>query len=94
MATSREGDTNSPADFIPNAEAVTKMRLQGVLSDARNDPVMRSMVSLLNLLIDDVRKQNDRAPIRAIMRNQGKIAAFQDLIDVITRDYPGMQKFS
>jgi hypothetical protein len=81
-----------PRYFVPNLEAKVRMDLQANIAAARNDVDIRNVVSLLNILVDDVRSQNDRAPIRAVMRNQGKIAAFQELLDIITKDYPGVKK--
>jgi len=81
-------------NFTLNPEVTLKQRLQADISAARNEPTIRMMVRLLEILINDTRKENDRSLIRAVLRNQGKIAAFQELLDIITRDYPDMQNFS
>jgi hypothetical protein len=88
MATTREGETLGPRDFVPDLESRRRMALQADISGARNDLSMRNMVALLHIMIDDTRKENDRAMVRSILRNQGKIAAFQDLLDIIGKDYP------
>ena len=79
-------------DFVLNPEAVLKQGLQADISAARNEPIIRTVVKLLEIMINDSRKENDRGLIRAVLRNQGKIAAFQELFDVITKDYPVLQK--
>ena len=74
--------------FNPGPEAVEKVKLQMEISGFRNEPSIKNIISLLNILLGDVRKENDRALIRTVLRNQGRIAAYQDLLDMITKDYP------
>jgi len=78
-------------NFTLNPVTTLKQGLQADISSIREESSMKLMVSLLEILIDDARKENDRAMIKTILRNQGKIAAFQDLIDIITKDYPGIK---
>ena len=74
--------------FNPGPESIEKTRLQMEISGSRNEPSIKNMISLLNILLSGVRKENDRALIRTVLRNQGRIAAYQDLLDMITKDYP------
>jgi hypothetical protein len=71
-----------------------KMRKKGELISAvsgfRNTPPMDAIVALLELYIELTRIQNDVAQESELKHNQGKIAAFRELKDVIVRGNPEM----
>ena len=69
-----------------------KMRKKGDLVSAVNGfnhtPPMDAVIALLDLYIELTRIQNDVAQESELKHNQGKIAAFRELKDVITRGNP------
>jgi len=52
------------------------------------EPAGIKIVRLLDVLIDDVRKQNDTVDKENLLRNQGKIAGWGQLKDYITKGLP------
>ncbi len=71
-----------------------KMRKKGELVSAvngfNNTPPMDAIVALLDLYIELTRIQNDVAQESELKHNQGKIEAYKELKDVITRGNPQM----
>ena len=69
-----------------------KMRKKGELVSAvnsyNNTPPMDAVVALLDLYIELTRIQNDVAQESELKHNQGKIAAFRELRDIIIRGNP------
>ena len=69
-----------------------KMHKKGELVSAvnsyNNTPSMDAVVALLDLYIELTRIQNDVAQESELKHNQGKIAAFRELRDVIIRGNP------
>jgi hypothetical protein len=56
---------------------------------AKNDPAMKSMLKLIDFLIDETRILNDTAEGNDVYRNQGAILALRALLDYALRDMPG-----
>jgi hypothetical protein len=48
----------------------------------------RSLLKLIDGLIDEARALNDEAPPPEVVRNQGKITALKDLKDYILKEPP------
>jgi hypothetical protein len=69
-----------------------KMRKKGELVAAvngfNNTPPMNAVVALLDLYIELTRIQNDVAQESELKYNQGKIAAYRELKDVIVKGSP------
>jgi len=58
------------------------------ISGSRAESVCRNILSLLDILIDEVRIENDTAAPDTFMQNQGKIKAYTALKDYILRGLP------
>jgi len=58
------------------------------LNGMKHDPACKSMVKLLDILIDEVRIQNDEAPAERVLGNQGEIRAFMRLKEYIEKGLP------
>ena len=65
-----------------------KSELVSAVNSYNNTPPMDAVVALLDLYIDLTRIQNDVAQESELKHNQGKIAAFRELKDVIIRGNP------
>lgn len=68
-----------------NAKAV----LIAEVHTAKNDPAMKSMLKLIDFLIDETRVLNDTAEENDVYRNQGAILALSALREYVLRDMPG-----
>jgi hypothetical protein len=68
-----------------NAKAV----LIAEVHTSKNDPAMKSMLKLIDLLIDEARELNDTAEGNNIYRNQGAVIALNVVKEYILRDMPG-----
>ena len=67
-------------------EAVRRLELEEMISSEQKSEPSRRILALIDLLIDDVRKDNDRASVRGFLRNQGRLAAFEMLKETITKN--------
>jgi len=56
---------------------------------SKNDPAMKSMLKLIDLLIGESRELNDTAEGNNVYRNQGAVIALNVLKEYILRDMPG-----
>jgi len=56
---------------------------------SKNDPAMKSMLKLIDLLIGEARELNDTAEGNNVYRNQGAVIALNVLKEYILRDMPG-----
>jgi len=56
---------------------------------SKNDPAMKSMLKLIDLLIGEARELNDTAEGNNVYRNQGAVIALNVVKEYILRDMPG-----
>lgn len=74
-----------------NAE---RARLINEVSGARNEHSMRHLLALIDVLVAETREDNDRAGVRGVFRNQGKIEGLRQLKDYIEgKGLPTANKF-
>lgn len=71
-----------------------KASLIADLSGARNDRLMVYTVKLIDVLVMEARIENDRAGVRGVFRNQGKIEGLMQLKGYIERGFPSINKIS
>ena len=64
----------------PNPE---RARLISEVSGARNEHSMRQLLALIDIIVAETRVDNDRAGVRGVFRNQGKIEGLRQLKDYI-----------
>jgi len=66
-------------------------RMEAIIdvSALRLEPAGVKLVRLLELLIEDMRKQNDTVSKDGLERNQGKIAGWEQLKEYVTKGLPG-----
>jgi hypothetical protein len=48
----------------------------------------KKILTLLDVLIDEVRKENDTVETQSLLKNQGRIMAFEQLKDYLERGLP------
>ena len=63
-----------------NAE---RARLISEVSGARNEHSMKLLLALIDVIVAETRADNDRAGVRGVFRNQGKIEGLRQLKDYI-----------
>ena len=71
-----------------------KAELIVVISGARNEEICQNMLKLLDLLIQEVRVENDTAEENVILRNQGKVQAYTGLKEIIERCLPSANRLA
>lgn len=57
-------------------------------SGLQGGPAGKMVLRLLDLLIEEVRRENDTVPPGEVLRNQGKIAAWTQMRDYLVRGIP------
>ena len=72
----------------PKAELIIE------LYSVRNDSSGRAFLGLLETLTDEIRAENDNAPVKRVIRNQGKLAMLSQLREYIERGQPSLSKTS
>lgn len=77
---------------VGGIEYAFRTELEGEIAIQQRDPASKNIQTLIDLMINDIRAENDTAMIRKVIRNQGKIASLQQLKDIITRDLTILQK--
>jgi hypothetical protein len=62
---------------------VRKQSIANLLHERAGDDGIRKAVELGELLVEEWREANDTAPVRAMIRNQGKIQGMNELLRLI-----------
>ncbi|RPH69897.1 hypothetical protein EHM76_06855 [bacterium] len=70
-----------------------KSQLISELNAAKDDNLIRKILRLAELQIEDVRKDNDSANRVHSLRNQGEIRGFRWLVQTIQRGLPPRDNF-
>lgn len=76
--------------YVGNVEYLRRTDLEAEISAQRTDAVSKNIQKLIDCLIEDYRLENDTATVRAVMRNQGKIASLNQLKDIIVKDFASL----
>ena len=73
---------------IPTVPPVTSVK-SGIVEELHGTrSQLRSLIKLLDILIDEARVRNDEISQEDLPWNQGKIVAWMELKDIIERDPP------
>ena len=64
--------------------------LTAALNIARHEETMRNILRYISLTVDAVRKENDTTTVKRVLRNQGKIAALNELRECIEKGLPSV----
>lgn len=72
--------------MLPNAQ---KAALIFEISGHKGDVMCQNILRLLEILIQEVRVDNDTAPAEIVVKNQGKLYAYTLLQEYIVRGLPG-----
>lgn len=67
-----------------------KTELLVAISSNKEDPRIQNILKLIDILINEARKEFDNANRLKFLRLQGKIQAYRELKDNIERGIPGM----
>jgi hypothetical protein len=70
------------------ADRDKKIALMRELHENKSLQALRTVVELLNVLIDETRESNDDAHGDQLLRNQGKIEACKTIRDIILKEPP------
>ena len=70
------------------ADRDKKMALMRELHENKSLQALRSVVELLNVLIEETREANDDASGDQLVRNQGKIESYKAFRDIILKEPP------
>jgi hypothetical protein len=62
------------------------------LHGAQKDPMVKSVLELIEIMIIEARLENDTANVDSFRLNQGEIRGLSRLSECIMRGLPGMQK--
>ena len=76
---------STPGRRMANSEKAT---LIAEIRAGSSDPVMKSMLNLIELLINELRTANDTAEEKEVYRNQGSIRVLELQKGYISRDMP------
>jgi len=78
---------------MPELKNAERARAIAAVAGAKNEYSMKYLLILIEALISETREENDRAGVRRVFRNQGKIEALQQLRDYIEgKSLPSLNK--
>lgn len=69
-----------------------KAQIKADLHAERNSYVGKVLQKYVTMRVQEVREQNDSAEVKDVPRNQGRIAELLELLDVLERGLPIMDK--
>jgi hypothetical protein len=73
-------------------EMAEKIAATNEFTDLQSTPAGKIVLNLINVLIDEVRRNNDNAEADQVIHNQGKIAGFKQIKGYLTHSLPASKK--
>lgn len=77
---------------VGGMEYAYRTALEAEIASQRMEPTSKNIQTLIDLMVADIRLENDTAMVKGLIRNQGKIAGLLQLKDVITKDFLALQE--
>ena len=91
MAHSRIGTFGTPEDAVRAGmpqDVYRKRVVIAYLVSIREDPTVQYFLELFVTMIDELRKENDRATVKRVIRNQGAIDKLSEIVELLTKYLP------